>query len=203
MNWIFASSVCIPYLQIILKGGDFLALEIINLENARRKEVSDEAIRVMCEIAAHPETRRWCPMYRDNPDLQTRIKKTTEMIDQMCSPKSVNKNKFHLLAKLDGNLVGYAYVQRFSYEYETHVGSVQVVVHPEHRNKGIGWELLKTCINLARENSFRRLEGDVLEEDKASRRLLEKGGFQFEGLRRMNINMRGKLKNEVLYAILL
>ena len=43
----------------------------------------------------------------------------------------------------------------------------------------------------------------MLEEDKASRRLLEKGDFQLEGIRRRNINMYDQLKDEALYAILL
>jgi len=43
----------------------------------------------------------------------------------------------------------------------------------------------------------------VLVENKASRRLLEKAGFQLEGIRRKAINMHDELKDEALYALLL
>lgn len=176
-----------------------MELEILDVEKTRRGEVSDEDIRRIAEIASHPEILKWCPMYRDNPDIETRVKRLTEYFDR--TPKDVNK--FLLLAKLNGKIVGYSQGHRFSMPYESHVGDIEVIVHPKYQRRGIGYELLKVGIKLAREKGLKRLVSHTLADDKADRRLLEKGGFQLEGIRRKAVNMHGKLKDEALYALLL
>ena len=178
-----------------------MVLEVLNVEKLRRDEVSDEDIRRLNEISAHPEVRRWCPMYRDNPDMETRMKKGTEMFDQRCSVE--DNDNYLLLAKLDGKMVGYSQGHRFSMPYENHVGDIEVIVHPEYQRRGIGYKLLKAGVKLVTDKGFERLVSHVLAENKAQRRLLEKGGFQLEGIRRKATNMHGKLKDEALYALLL
>jgi len=178
-----------------------MALEILDVEKMRREEVSNEDMRRLNEIAAHPEIRKWCPMYRDNPDMETRMKRSVEMFDQRCSVK--DDNNFLLLARLDGEMVGYAQGHRFSMPYEDHVGDIEVIVHPEYQRRGIGYELLKAGVNLMRDKGFKRLEWNVLADNEANRKLLEKGGFQLEGIKRKAVNMHGELKDEALYALLL
>ena len=178
-----------------------MKLEILDVEKARREEISDEDILRICEIAAHPETLKYCPMYRDNPDFETRVKRSYGMFDERCFVE--DNDNFLLLARLDGMIVGYSQGHRYELPYEKHVGDIEVIVHPQHKQRGIGYELLKAGIKLVREKGFKRLVSHVLAENKAQRRSLEKGGFQLEGIKRKAINMHGELKDEALCALLL
>jgi ribosomal protein S18 acetylase RimI-like enzyme len=178
-----------------------LRLEILDVEKIRREEISDEDIRRICEIAAHPETLKYCPRYWDNPNFETRVKRSYEMFDERYSIE--DKDNLLLIARLYGKVVGYASVYRYEMQQEKHAGAIEVTVHPEQKGKGIGLELLKTGVELAKSKGFKRLEWNVLADNEANRRLLEKGGFQPEGIRRKAINMHGELKDEALYALLL
>lgn len=113
-----------------------MALEILNVEKMRREEVSEEDMRRLMEIAAHPEIRKWCAHYWDNPDMETRMKHTVEMFDNRCGVE--DKNNFLLLAQLDGKIVGYSQGSRFKLPHENHVGHIEVIVHPEYQRRGIG-----------------------------------------------------------------
>lgn len=182
-----------------LKGGDSLALGILEQGKVKREEVSDEDIRAICEIVTHPETLKYCPMYYDAPSFETCVKRSTEMLD-----KDVwNDNNFCLMAKLDGKVVGYASVSRCDAQYENHAGAIEVHVHPDQRRKGIGLSLLQTGVRLAKERGYKRLEWNVLVENEANRKLLEKGGFQFEGIKGKSVKMHDELRDEALYAMLL
>ena len=173
-----------------------MALEI--LEQGKQK-ISEEDIRTTCEIVTHPETLKYCPMYWDAPSFETCVKRHSEMLDK----RLWNGDNFSLIAKLDGKVVGYASVHRYEMLHENHAGAIEVNVHPEQRRKGIGLKLLRTGVKLARDRGYKRLEWNVLVENKANRRLLEKGGFQFEGTKRKSVRMHGQLKDEALYALLL
>lgn len=152
----------------------------------------------MCEIVTHPATLKYCPMYWDAPSFETCVKRSSERLD-----KSLwNNNNFSLIAKLDGKVVGYTSVSRYDMRHENHAGVIEVTVHPEHKRKG-GLKLLKTGVKLAKDRGFKRLEWNVLADNEANRKLLEKGGFQLEGIKRKAINMHSELKDEALYALLL
>jgi len=180
-----------------------MTLEILDVEKIERREVGDEDIRRIAEIAVHPEVLKWCPVYRDNPDLETRVERLSELFDQIAKDADFLENRFLLLAKLDGKIVGYSQGHRFSMPHENHVGDIEVIVHPEYQRKGVGYELLKNGIKLAREKGFKRLVSNPLADNKATRRTLERGGFQLEGIRRKAINMHGQLKDEASNALLL
>jgi len=176
-----------------------LTLEILEQGKVEREEISDEDIRAMCEIVAHPETLKYCPMYWDAPSFETCVKRSSEMLDK----RLWNNNNFSLIAKLDGKVVSYASVYRYEMPHENHAGAIEVTVHPNQKRKGIGLELLQTSVKLAKERGFKRLEWNVLADNEANRRLLEKGGFQLEGIKRKSAKMHDELKDEALYAMLL
>jgi len=173
-----------------------MALEI--LEQGKEK-ISVEDIRAMCEIVTHPETLKYCPMNWDAPSFETYVKRSSEMLDK----RLWNNDNFSLIAKFDGKVVGYASVYRYKMLHENHAGAIEVHVHPKHRRKGIGLKLLQTGVKLAKERGYKRLEWNVLADNEANRKLLEKGGFQLEGIKRKAVNMHGELKDEALYALLL
>lgn len=173
-----------------------MALEIIDAEKI---SVSDEDILRVAELMIHPEIRKMDTDYRRHTNnLETMFQRLNDFFERV--PK--DENQLCLLAKLDGEVVGFLGIHRFN-ELKSHVGDVGIMVHPDHQQKGIGIKLLKTGIKLAREKGFKRLEADTLAENRAMRRTVEKAGFQLEGIKRKDINMYGELKDEALYALLL
>ena len=176
-----------------------LVLEILDVSQII---LSIEDIRRVAEMEIHPEVRRW-DMYAEterapSQDLQASIKGFKEFFEKARK----DENQLCLLAKLDGNVVGWLGIHRLD-KPKRHVGDVGITIHPDYQRRGIGTELLKAGISLARKRGFKRLEIVTLAENKAMRRAAEKAGFHLEGIRRKAVNMQGKLRDEALYAILL
>ena len=72
-----------------------------------------------------------------------------------------------------------------------------------HHGKGIATAALRLLIEkIFAESTLRRLLAYVHEENQPSRRVLEKLGFQEEGLLREHYIISGAPVNEVLYALL-
>ena len=171
----------------------------IEIFDAEKFSLSDEDIRRVAEMEIHPEIRKWDTDYiHHSDDLETNIRGFRKFFERV--PK--DKNQLCLLAKLDGKIVGFLGIHRFS-EPKGHVGNVGIMVHPHHQLKGIGTKLLKAGIKLARDKGFKRLEADTLATNKAMRRTAEKAGLQLEGIRTKDINMHGQLQDSAVYAILL
>ena len=76
-------------------------------------------------------------------------------------------------------------------------------VGEQHQGKGYGTELVRQLVEMVfQETDLRKLLAFVHDKNIPSCRLLEKLGFQKEGLLREHYIINGKPENEVLYAIL-
>ena len=74
---------------------------------------------------------------------------------------------------------------------------------PEHQGKGYGQESLREVVNYAfRVCGFHRLQANVIEGNYPSRRMLERCGFQLEGLLRESYRLRGEWHNDWLLGLL-
>lgn len=160
--------------------------------------MTDEAIRAVAEIEEHPEVSKWdIPAFGGNVDKAfVAFKKSIENLE--------TGNEL-LVAQLDGRVVGFAGIHRLEGEIGemSHVGEIGIAVHPDFQRRGIGAELLKSCMGLAKARRFERLEADTLSHNSAMRRLLEKTGFKFEGIRTKRVKIDGKYYDEACYAILI
>ena len=172
----------------------------LELVDAEKVAVCDEDICMVAELMVRPEIRKTDIDYRRHSDnLETMSQRLKDFFRRV--PR--DKNQLCLLAKLDGKVVGFLGMHRFS-DPKSHVGDVGVMVHPDHQRKGIGTKLLNAGIGLALAKGFRRLEADALATNKAMRRTAEKkASFKLEGIIIKAINMHGQLKDEALYAFLL
>ena len=64
-------------------------------------------------------------------------------------------------------------------------------------------EALGSLISLAfAEFNLSRVEAATLPENSASRRLLEKLGFKYEGVAQSHLKIAGRWRNHILYALL-
>lgn len=150
----------------------------------------------------HPEIRKW-DIYdgtgrAPSRDMETNIKIYTESFRQV----PTDENRFTLLAKLNGMVVGWVAVHCLDVPRK-HVGDIGISVHPDNHGKGIGTELLKACVRRAKEKGFKRLEISTTTTNKVMCRAAEKAGFHLEGTRKGAIEMRRQLVDEALYASLL
>ena len=82
-------------------------------------------------------------------------------------------------------------------------GEIGYGVSQSHHGRGIGTAAVGLLVEkVFSESPLRRLIALVYEENRASRRLLEKLGFQEEGLLREHYLIQGVPVNEVLYGLL-
>jgi len=171
-----------------------MTLEIIN---TRKQKLADNDIRAVAEIEEHPEIGKW-----GIPAFGGDVEKA--FIGFKRSLSRITGDEF-LVAKLDGRVVGFAGIHRLEGEIGemSHVGEVGIAVHPDFQKKGIGTELLRACIDLAKTRRFERLEADILSHNEAMKQLLKKAGFKFEGTRTKRIKRDREYYDEALYALLI
>ncbi|WP_068776002.1 GNAT family N-acetyltransferase [Paenibacillus sp. FJAT-26967] len=73
----------------------------------------------------------------------------------------------------------------------------------KYNGKGIVSEAVRVIVNFAFEEAgFHRIEAGVQPRNKGSIRVLEKAGFQREGLARKNVKIHGEWQDHYIYAIL-
>ena len=182
--------------SVLTWRSELALLKIVNVEEVA---VSDEDVRSVAEMMLHPKVLRWDSEYRS---LGSNIEELSKGLGEFLRQTSKDESQFCLLAKMDGKTVGFLGIHRFGGS-KPHVGDVGIIVHPDYQRRGIGTRLLRAGIELASRKRFKRLEADTLGENKCMRKTAEKAGFQLEGIRRQAIEMRGELKDEALYAIML
>lgn len=97
-------------------------------------------------------------------------------MDEMIKSQIAN----HLVAKLDGKILGYAGFWLIIDEAEI----VNIAVHPEYRRKGIGNLLLKELLNLAKTKKAKLVTLEVRETNESAKNLYSKSGFQLIAIRK-------------------
>jgi len=100
-----------------------------------------------------------------------------------------------------GQAVGSVSLKNISYSMS--YGEIGYGVAESHQGKGIATAAVRLLVNkIFTESKLRRLIAYVHEENHASRRVLEKLGFQEEGLLRDHYVINGIPANEALYGLL-
>jgi L-amino acid N-acyltransferase YncA len=98
--------------------------------------------------------------------------------------KNLRNQRFpHLVATLDGEVVGYAYVVLFrkrpAYRFAV---KHSIYIHPEHLGRGMGRLLLQEMIDACAAAGFRQMIGYIDADNTASLALHERLGFARVGL---------------------
>ena len=108
----------------------------------------------------------------------------------------------HLVAELDGRLVGYIRVKPASPLRENaHVlGIVGLAVAPADRRRGVASALLAAAEQHARDRGARKLSLRVLSTNETAMLLYERLGFQREGTLRDEFRIDGRFVDDVLMA---
>lgn len=138
-----------------------------------------------------------------NPIVLTTIEKLKERMALMSSDLSNLKaaDEFQFFIQHETKLVGTLSLKNISHMMM--YGEIGYDVGQEFQGQGIATEAVRQFVaKIFSETSIRRLVAYVAEDNLPSRKLLDKVGFQQEGLCREHFIINGKPTNEVLYGIL-
>ncbi|NLL07079.1 MAG: ribosomal protein S18-alanine N-acetyltransferase [Clostridiaceae bacterium] len=96
--------------------------------------------------------------------------------------EEVTNNKFarYIIAKVNGKTIGYAGLWKVF--DEGHI--TNVAVHPEYRRNGVGFMLVQSLIELAKEENITKMTLEVRKSNILAQNLYKKFGFRIEGFRK-------------------
>ena len=87
-------------------------------------------------------------------------------------------------------MIGTCGFTRFFFQHDG--SEIGYVINPKYHGKGIATEVVGRVIRYGFENlSLERIEGKFMIENEASRRVMEKNGMIFEGVRRNGMLIKG------------
>ena len=121
-----------------------------------------------------------------------------ESINELEKSFSRTGSQWFFIEKKDGSKIGWA--AKYLVGGQTTVG---FGVAPAERGQGYATEAANIIVDyLFLTSSVVRVQADASTENKASRRVLEKAGFQKEGIIRRHFFSTGKWRDSGLYSIL-
>jgi putative acetyltransferase len=96
---------------------------------------------------------------------------------------AVDRNNAHLVAVVDGKVVGNIGLHRETAHRRSHAAGVGMAVHDAYAGRGVGTALMAAVVDLAeRWWNIKRLELSVYADNARAIALYERFGFQREGL---------------------
>lgn len=106
-----------------------------------------------------------------------------------------------IVCKDNGKMIGTCGFTRFRFQHNC--GEIGYVLNPAYHGKGIATEVVGRVIRYGFENlALERIEGKFMVENQASRRVMEKNGMIFEGIRRNEMLIKGEYRNIGVCAII-
>jgi len=140
---------------------------------------------------------------RHNPLMKMSDEEIAKMLhDEGADLSDLKKHEsFRWFISVDGQVVGTVSLKNISHSMS--YGEIGYGTSESHQGKGITTAAVEVLIEkIFTESTLRRLLAYVHEENHASRRVLEKLGFQEEGILREHYLINGTPVNEVLYGLL-
>ena len=106
-----------------------------------------------------------------------------------------------IICRDTGKMIGSCGFTRF--DFQNNAGEVGYVINPEFSGKGIATEVSARVIQYGFENlNLNRIECRFMLENYASRRIMEKNGMTFEGVRRRAMLIKGEYRDIGVCSIL-
>ena len=108
---------------------------------------------------------------------------------------------FAIVYKNSGKMIGTCGFTRFFFPHNG--AEIGYVLNPDYFGNGIATEVVGRIIKYGFENlALERIEGKFMIENEASRRVMEKNGMIFEGVRRKGMLIKGIYRNIGTCAII-
>ena len=164
--------------------------ELLEGKNVNLRMVEKEDLPLLQEWWNNPE---FAGIYNplDSQQSKTDIEKQYEKLD-------AEKKAWFLILKKDGSKIGFLGMDVFGIWWQ--IGYVLV---PSERGKGYCTEAVQLAVDyLFMSKNIVRIQAGTLTENVASQRVLEKSGFQREGIIRKGLFSWGNWVDICLYGIL-
>lgn len=101
----------------------------------------------------------------------------------------------------EGQMIGTCGFTRFHFEHDA--AEIGYVLHPDHHGKGYATEAVSRVLEFGFEDLLlNRIEAKYMMGNDASRRVMEKCGMRFEGIRRGEMLIKGLYRDVGVCAIL-
>lgn len=163
-----------------------------------RRSRADDAEAILA-IRQHPATRRYQPL---EPGTLAGLRRTlSERGALPLAPDTGGKAQW--IITVDDRVAGWITIDITSREHG--IASVGYALAPEHHGKGIMPVALLRVISIAFDPeglALERLEAVAAVDNIASRRVLEKCNFRFEGIARGYLVIAGERVDHARYALL-
>jgi GNAT superfamily N-acetyltransferase len=99
-----------------------------------------------------------------------------EVIHDWCRNIDLGRN-LPLLAAVDGKVIGAATLHQQLGGWKRHIGRVSVLVHPQHRGRGLARALVHEIVELARNIGLDKVEAEFIGEQEGAIKMFAILGF--------------------------
>jgi len=99
-----------------------------------------------------------------------------EVIRDWCRNIDYGRN-LPLVALIDGKIVGDVTLHQQLGGWRRHIGRVSVLVHPQHRGRGLASALVSEIVDIARRAGLEKVEAEFIGEQEAAVKLFALLGF--------------------------
>ena len=160
----------------------------------RHAKLSDS--KILFEIEIDKENIKNMMSYSDNiDDIIKSIK------DSIREYKQSKPHSELIIIENSKGVAGYISIHGLNEPRAEHKAQVSYGLHPDFRGKGITTKALKLVTSYAfKKYKLKRLEARCRTFNKASARVLEKAGYEFEGIHRKDLKKNGKYLDNMYFA---
>lgn len=145
------------------------------------------------DLVLHPEVRKSI----GRPPKPVNLQEQKEWVRKV----SKDSEEAHFLIEHRGEKAGTTSINGLDNDYRK--GEFGISIHPEHQGMGVGTKAVKMIVRYAFETlNMHKIRGAYLEGNEASKRVMEKAGFQEEGLERDFKYVDGEWKDAHWMSIL-
>ena len=180
----------------------------------RRRSVSILTARLSLRLPEHPDFREWAKLRHESkaflspwepiwaPDHLSRASFTNRVYWSQRALKNGNAVPLFVFHKEAGQLVGAITLDNIR-RGPSQVGTIGYWVGQQYARQGFMSEAIIAMVAHAfGALDLSRVESACLPDNVASRGVLEKAGFKYEGVAQSYIQINGRWRNHVLYAAL-
>lgn len=166
----------------------------IRSERLLLRDLRPDDLEAAFAFAGDPEAAKWSTwgaMTRDE---------ARAWVAQAVAQNAPGRRIFDLGVEHEGRLVGTVFLGGVG-PAELRTAEVGYTLHRDAWGRGFATEAVRAVSRFAfRDLGLHRLQATAAPENVASQRVLDKAGFQREGLLRQNVLQRGRWRDSVLFA---
>lgn len=162
-------------------------------DDAFLRPVEKEDVEFLRDLVQHPEVRNTIGRLPRPVNLA----QEEDYLEEMAEDDSTA----YFLVVFQGERAGTISLHGVQDDYRR--GEFGISIDPKYHNRGIGTKAVKMMLKYAFETlNMHKVRGGYLEHNPASRRVMEKAGFQEEGTERDYKYVDGEWKNVIWMSIL-